>query len=763
MFKDSYKKLRLLVIVLILLFPGIIFGEVVKEVRVQGLRALDEDTVRGFIDLKPGDEFDLELVAEDIKRLYGSGLVEDVKVDKGLVKEEPGFVIITYIIDEKWMVRSVRFSGNKKIKAEDLGNVIGISGHSIFDPAKVKEAQNKIRKEYENRGMFLSRVSSRIDEIKEGVVDVIFEIEERSKAGVARVEFYGNEKIKDKKLGKALQTRQARRLFTPGKFQEELLDIDRYRIYNYYLDNGFIDAKVSQPLAYLEPEQNKVYISFFIEEGEAYKVARIQLQGDLIAPEEELGKGFTLKAGEIYRESLLRRDMQYLLDYYNNLGYRLAYIDFVPARDIRREPELKLAYITLNVRKGRKLYLERIEIVGNNKTFDNVIRRELACKEGYLYSGAQVELSKARLMRLGYFDQVETFDRPGSDLERMVLEVAVKEGKRGSLMIGAGYSSLEEIFFNVQFQQRNFLGRGYNINTTFRSSAWGQDYFIDFEDPYFLNSPWNLGLNFFSYSTRYYYFDQERTGANITFGRKIPHTEYSRIFLKYRWDVADLENFSQSSQIYRRQPNNSPTSSITLGFRRNALNNFYDPTKGSYLNSSFEYAGRFLGGENEFSKANLDYSYYHPLPGTKIGHYLSIRARTGYMWFEDSERLLITERYFLGGSNSLRGFEPGSISPVFIEDSGIETRIGGNKMVAFSVDYLIPLGASGLKLSIFYDAGNAFNDNQEIDLGRLRQNWGFGLRWASPMGPLRFEFGFPIDRREGERAQVFNFGMGSAF
>lgn len=737
--------------------PGRALGQVVKEVKLAGLRALEENTVRAYIELKPGEDFSLETVDEDLKRLYGSGLVDDVKVE--MTESEPGSCLVIYIITEKWMVREVKFEGNKKISKEDITKLATITGHSIFNPEKLSESVNKIRDEYAGKGMFLTQVEPRVEEVKEGVVDIIFAVDEHPKPAVAKVSIFGNRKLKSPKIRKVMNTKQEWLLATSSKFEESLLDEDLLRIYAFYLDNGFLEAKVQQPQAYLDAEQERVFASVFLEEGEQYQVAQVRIDGDLVAPEEELRKGLLTREGEIYSESKVRKDIQYLTNYYSNLGYHLAQID----RELKLEKKLRLVYVTFLIRKGPKIYLERINIKGNNRTLDPIIRRELAVEEGYLYSDAGVTMSKSRLMRLGYFDEVDTFDHPGSEPDRMNLDVAVKEAKSGAVMVGAGYSSLELFFVNLQYQQKNFLGRGYDVNATVRSSSLANDLYFDFEDPYFWGSDYHLGFNAYSYSLIYYYFDEERTGAAVTLGRKIPHTEYSYLYTTYTWDVAKLSDFSESSKIYRLQPSDAPTSSLTWTWKRNALNNYLDPTKGTYTTASLEYAGGPLGGENDFTKLLAEMRYYQPLPGAKIGHYLSLRGKMGYLWNPDSEHLLITERFFLGGSNSLRGYQPGSISPVFTEDDGSETRIGGNKTLLLSADYIIPLGTSGFKFSLFYDAGNAYNDNEGINFDKFRQDYGFGILWASPLGPLRFELGFPIHKQKDEDSSVFNFGIGTIY
>lgn len=746
-------------LLIIFCLPGKALAEVVKEIKVQGLKSLEEKTIRNYIDLKPGDELSLETVDADIKRLYNSGLIDDVRVEKSAVPGEPGKVVVSYVFTEKWMVRKVGFRGNKKVSMDDIVKLVNIPEHSIFNPAKVTEAVGKIRKEYADKGMFLTRVEPSVEEVKEGVVDVIFEIEEHPKPPVAKVSFYGNKKLKSSQLQRVVNTKQQMFIGGASKFQEDLMQEDLYRVYGFYLDNGFLEAKIEPPQAYLDEDQERVYVAMFIEEGDPYKVAQVRVTGDLVAPEEELRKILISKEGEIYNETKVRRDIITLTDYYSNLGYHLSQID----RDLRLDKELRLVYIIYMIRKGPKIYLERIDFKGNERTVDPVLRRELAAKEGYLYSDAQVRTSKARLMRTGYFEQVETFDRPGSDPERMVLDFGIKEQKSGSLMAGAGYSSLEQFFFNVQYQQRNFLGRGYDFNGTLRVSSYSTDFFLNLEDPFFLDSDYHLGVNAYAYRNRYYYFDEQRVGVAVTTGRKLPHTEYSYIYLSYNYDVSNIENYSSSSQLYERQPNNAPTSSLTLSYKRNALNNFMDPTRGSYLTASLQGAGGPLGGDNSFTKFVAEYRYYQPLPGKTLGHYGSFKARLGYLWYPDTQYLLIVQRFFLGGSNSMRGYESGSLSPVFVEEDGTLTRIGGNKMMMFSLDYVIPLGPSGFKFSLFYDIGNVYNDNEDIDFNKLRQDWGVGMLWASPMGPLRFELGFPINKKPYEDAQVFNFGIGTVY
>ncbi len=765
---------RFFLLAAVLFFMGFAkqaMAEVVMRIDIQGNRAIEEETLRSYLVTKEGDEYSLDRVSKDIKAIYSSGFVSDVSVERSWYGEGPGGgLVLTYIILEKPMIDEIRFEGNNKINAEDLEAVTNIRTHSIYDPGKIKEAEQAIQVEYEKKGMFLTEVSSRQEpaeekgSLKEGYIDLVFVVEEYKKPTVKQVEFLGNEEIKDRALRRVMKTRRDPVMFSSNNYIMEDFLQDLYTLNYYYQDNGYLEVRIKEPERFLTPDLRHVIIGIGLEEGNQYSVGKISVQGELLAPEDEFKENFELKEGQIFRKSFLIKDLQYLMDYYGDYGYALVDID----EDLDLDRDNRTVDVTYKITKGRKVYLQEITVTGNERTYDKVIRRELSLAEGQLFSTREMRRSQSRVSRLGYFSDVQFVPRPGSEEDRMDIEIAVKEKAFGTLSAGAGYSSLEKFFFNAQYQQYNFLGMGQSLSFMIQAGGWTENYMLEFNDPYFLDSPWHLGVDLFSTERRYLDFVRDSAGGKVTVGRRLPHTEYTRIYLTYAYSESSLGSYASSSTIYRRQPDPSMTGSIRLLLQRNALDNYLDPTDGSYFTSSMEAAGYgVFGGKNDFLKTEVDARYFLPVPDSVPvlkNTYFAIRGQGGYLSFADDEKLLITERYFLGGIHSLRGWDYGAVSPRFEEDNGYLTRIGGNKEVVFNFEYIIPISEQmGFKAVVFYDMGNVFNDNEDIDFDNFRHDYGFGVRWMSPMGPLRFEMGYPIDPEEGERTEVFNFAIGTIF
>lgn len=733
-------------------------AQVIKEIRIEGNRALEDETIRSYLGSEEGEKYDPDQVTSDIHALYDSGFIRDVVVEKS---EYPGLlspgIILTYRIAEKPLIREVKFEGAKAINEEELDGIVDIKARSVFDAARLRETRSKLLDEYATRGYFMARVDIEVIEVGPNQVDVVFLMEEGKKPTVKDVLFFGNERMSDRKLRRRMTTKREG-VFTAKKYSREDFLRDQYVLDFYYEDNGYLESALSPPERLLTEDRRHVILGMGIIEGPQYRVGKLAVEGDLIVPAEELMEGFSLKIGDVFKQSLFIRDQQYLLDRYGTEGYALC--EVAPERTLDREN--RIVDVTWHIRKGTKVYIERIEMSGNESTRDKVIRRELTVKEGQLFSTAQARRSEARVRQLGYFQEVQIIPRPGSEPNRISLEVAVKERQSGSLTAGAGVSTAEEYFFQLQYQQQNFLGLGVDMSVQAIASDKTQTYFFRYADPYFLDSNWYLGLSLFSNERYYVQFVDRRQGGSLTLGRRVPHFEHVRFYATYSYLMTDLESYEDEATIYRKQPSNTTIGSLSLVLDRNALNNYLDPSDGSRIRGEVEIAGHDLfGGENDFIKSTLDAYYFQPV---FRGSYLGFHGRIRTMSYDQGDSLLISERFFQGGSKSLRGYEVASVSPMFREDSGDLTPIGGNKDVLFTFEYLVPLSEEmGMKLSLFYDAGNVYNDNEEMDMTDLLKDWGFGLRWFSPMGPLRFELAFPIDPREGDDLQQPVFSVGTMF
>ncbi len=751
---------RMLPIVLAIMVLGLgsrSMAEIISDIRVEGNRALEEETVRSFIGSREGKEYSADQVSEDIRALYKSGFVRDVTVEKsydsGLLRSG---VVLTYIVVEKPIIRKIKYEGTKALNEEDLAGIVDIKERSVYDPAKLSVIRGKLLDEYASRGHFMATVDVRVEKSGPNMVDVTFVANEGKKPTVKDVKIFGNENISDRDLRRRMTTKPEG-IVTASKYSREDFLRDQYVLDFYYEDNGYLESTFTEPEKLLTEDKKNVLLGIGVVEGPQYRVGKIDIQGDLIVPKQKVLDGFSLEEGEIFRKSLFFKDQQYLADHYGNEGYALA--EIVPDLDLDREN--RIANLTWRVRKGAKVYVERIEPAGNYKTHDKVIRRELTIKEGQLYSTGEAKRSEARVNRLGFFSDVQLIARPGSEPNRIKLDAAVEEKSSGSFSAGAGVSTAEEYFFTASYQQSNFLGRGVDITFQTQISDKTQTYYIKYADPYFLDSNWYFGFDVFSTENYYVEFVDKRQGASVTLGRRIPHLEYTRFYTSYSVNVVDLESLEDEDTIYRLQPSNMYIGRVSFSLDRNALNNYIDPTDGSRMLNSIEIAGYdWFGGNKDFIKTRNEVWYYQPVWGKS---YMGLRGRVRFMSYDGGDDLLISERYFLGGAKSLRGYEIASVSPFFQESESVRTPIGGNKEAMFTAEYLIPLSdALGMKFAVFYDAGNVYNDGEEMDLTNLLQDWGFGLRWMSPMGPLRFELAYPLTPRDNDRPSQFVFSVGNS-
>lgn len=746
-------------LVLLTLLAGREAGaQTIRQIEIRGNRALEEETIRSLIVSSEGELYSPERVTEDIHALYASGFIRDVVVEKHYSKGPllTG-IILVYIVTEKPLVHDVTFEGTKTINEEELETIADMKPRSVYDPAKVQDIRKKLLEEYARKGYFMARVEVEVVEVGPNQVDVIFFVEEGKKPTVKDVKFFGNKKIPSRKLRRRMSTKKES-VFSSMKYSQEDFERDQYILDFYYEDNGYLEAAFAESERLLTEDRRHVILGLGIEEGPQYRVGAIGIQGDMLVPEEELKSGFLLITGEIFRKSLFMKDQQYLLDRYGEEGYALC--EVVPELDLDREK--LIVNLVWHIRKGSKVYVEKIVVSGNDKTYDKVIRRELAIKEGQLYSTAGARKSEARVQRLGYFEEVQLIPRPGSEPNRINLDVAVKEKRSGSLTAGAGVSTVSEYFFSFQYQQENFLGRGLSLSAQAMLSEQTQTFYFRYADPYFIDSRWHLGFDLFSSESYYIDFIDKRQGGSVTLGRKIPHLEYVRFYTTYSYLITNLESFEDTASIYRKQPSDTAIGSLALKLDRNALNNYIDPTDGSRITGEIIFAGQGLfGGDNDFIKTRIEGRFFQPVYKNT---YIGTRARARWMSYDGGDRLLITERYFQGGSRSLRGYEVAAVSPLFPEDSGELTPIGGNKDILFTIEYIVPISEQlGIKMAFFADAGNVFNDNQDMAFDDLLYDYGVGLRWMSPMGPLRFEMAYPVDPREDDDSQQFIFSMGTIF
>lgn len=730
----------------------------VIAVRIKGNKRVDTETIKSYLVTKVGDRYYPVKIRQDVKNIYARGFFNDVRVEG---EQTPEGVILTFYVEEKPLVKSVKYIGNSKGKKDDIQEVITVKEHQVLNMTEVRETEKAILSYYQKQGYFLADIKTEIEPTEDGQVKVTFKIEEKDRVMVKRVIFLGNEAFSESELQERIMTRPATAFsfMTPGigHFRKEEFDLDLARLTYFYYDNGYIRVQIAPPQVFVSPDKSFITVVFKIVEGPQFFVGKVDIQGDMIRPKEELMSKLTLEEGGVYSASRLRRDMDNMADFYADYGYADANI--VPESRVH-EAERKVD-ITFHISKGIKVYIERIDITGNDKTRDMVIRRQLKIKEGQLYSATAIRRSEQAIMRLGFFKQAKILSRQGARPDMRRLTVIVEETSTGTLSAGAGFSSTENFIFTGQISQQNLFGRGQSLSL---SLFWGrqtQNFNIVFSDPYLLDSRWSLKINTYIYLRQFVNFNRQDAGGSIGVGHLLPRSDFTRFFVTYLYEDTKLSNFPNFQSILNRIPFDTTTSGVTLALDRNTTNNFLDPTAGSEVYGAVEFAGGMLGGDNDFTKYTLVAYYFKPV---WKGTYIGAKGSLGILAQNQGNRLLLTERYFLGGISDLRGYNLRTIGPTYPSDNPSirPIIIGGNKQLVFSLDYIIPIAKQiGIKGVIFADAGNAFNDFEPIDLSNLRYDWGFGIRWMSPMGPLRFELGFPIDRRPGEDQRVFQFSVGS--
>ncbi|EKD42218.1 MAG: hypothetical protein ACD_73C00262G0007 [uncultured bacterium] len=738
-------------------------AERIVNVDFIGLSQNSEAGVRRKISSVEGSLYSDQLINEDIKKLYETGLFQNVTVERLSIA---GGIKLIFKVDEKGTISKISFKGNSKIKEKDLNAAVTIRELSTLDERRLAESLAAIRKLYEDKGYYLADVTHEVvpldTESKEG--ELIFRIQENKEVRIKRISFVGNRVYSDKKLTSQMLTKVKGFLSflnSSGKFKDEKLKRDLAFLEYFYLNNGYLKAKIGDPQLTLTRDKKSIYITIPVYEGSSYKVSSVDIAGDIITTKEELVSKLSLKAGETYSRKDQDQDMTELTNMYGDQAYAHALI----YPDIQTSDENKTASVTYTINKGPKIYVERIEIKGNTITRDKVIRREIQLKENSLFSRSGLDESKRRIMQLGYFEDVNFSEPRGSRDDRIVLTVDVKEKPTGSFSLGAGFSSLESFVLTASVQKDNFFGYGIQGAVSANISKLRQDFSVSATDRYFLDTRWIVSASAYRYSSALNRdFDQESFGGSVTFGREIfPHFD-----VNLGYSIADVSVTNFSSQVPQFFQDNASglTSSVLSTVAYDTRDNRLSSSKGMYHAVSSEYAGRGVGGDNDFWKVYVDSRVFFALPWKTV---LKLRGMFGYVNSLNNQPVPLFERFYLGGPNSLRGFDLNTIGPSLkipktATGGDSDFTYGGNRLAQFNMEYEVPIYApAGIKTVVFLDSGQAYGENEAIDISRFRSNYGVGLRWASPFGPLRFEWGFPIMKRSGESFSVFNFTIGQSF
>lgn len=733
---------------------------IIKEVRIEGAKRVPSETVSSKLLCQTGLIYDRSIVREDIKTLFALGQYSDIEVDR---QDVPGGVILTFKLTEKQLISDIAFQGNRKIKADDLRGEVTVVTYQPLSEKQLAESLQKIRDAYAKKGYYLADVSTHLEDAPDDTAKLVFDIRENEGVQVRRVDFVGNKVFSDDELREVVRTKRKgvfSFLTSSGKYQEDQLKQDVLLLTFFYLNHGYLRVKVLPPRVTISKDKRYIFLAFQVSEGKQYRIGKISVEGDILTTEQEIISRIKTKPGNIYNQETLERDVMMLADLYGDEGY--AYANIMP--DTIPDDESLTADINFRIRKGDVITIERINISGNVTTRDKVIRRELKIMENDRYSERSIRESKERLMALGFFEEVNFATPRGSRDDAVTLNVSVKERPTGSFNIGAGFSSAEKFILNASIQKENAFGYGISGQISAEFSKLRQMFMLQAHDPYFLDTNWMLGGSVYRSMYRYIDFRRQSVGGDINIGRRI--LDHWSINMGYRIEDVKVDDFSFAVPQLFRSNASGLTSALTLSLAHDTRNNRLLPTKGTYNIVTGEVSGAKLGGDNDFFRINYRSMFYYPVYKNII---FKIFGRIGYVKSLNDDPVPLFERFFAGGVFSLRGYAPNSVGPRIRIPSGpgtgeAEFVYGGNKLLLFVTEMEFPIHSqAGLSWVIFFDAGNAFAEDENYSLTNLRLDAGFGVRWNSPMGPLRFEWGFPINPRLGDDPVVFNFTVGNFF
>jgi len=774
-----------------------LLGKRIARVQFSGNRKVEDDAIRVNLITKAGGTLDLDKVGKDIRAMWKMGFFEDVGASAELGEQG---IVVTFTVKEKPSVRKILISGNDEVDLEKINEVLDLKKDAILDITAVKKNREKIQNLYVEQGFYLAGVKYEIRPVNEAEIDVWYVIDERSKVEIREVSFIGNKAISDEELKSVIQTREGGALAfltDSGIYNQENFERDLLIITAYYYDRGHINVKLGTPQIRLSRDKRYMYLSIPIDEGPVFSIGKIDFKGELIGAKSDYFKRLSVEPGEVFNRSMVGKDIVRLNDYYKNKGF--AYVNVTPLTNV--DLDKRIVDLTFEVEKGSKVYFERINVVGNSKTRDKVVRREIKISEGELFNQTNLEISQRRVQALGFFEKVEFTTKRGSSDEFVEVTFEVSERPTGTFQIGAGFSSVENFIAQAQISQNNLFGRGQTLALQAQLSSLRQLFLLRFVEPYFLDTQWNFAFSLFNQSRAFSGFARNATGGNLTWG--YPLSFETRLFVTYTLEDVSVSTgtrgFTQIGSV--RTPVEAEavanlfrggfTSSVRGSISYDSRNNRLFPTGGWYHNAFVEVADDYTGSQNVFVRYGGFARHYRPIIGPFI---LKLNGEFGVTTSRNPLGVPVTERYFVGGIFNVRGFRPRSLGPVLrVSQPGDigqplgNLPLGGNLQLIWNSEIEFPLfqkvGISGV---VFFDAGNAYNLEDRYCSGSasgndlsakfdpcfsfpesvtegLRTSVGFGFRWFSPIGPLRFEWGIPLDRQVGEDPLVFEFTIGNFF
>lgn len=740
---------------------------VVKDIRIEGIQRTEAGTVFSYLPVKVGETMTDEKAAQAIKALFATGFFRDVRIE---VEND----VVVVFVDERPAIAQIDFVGIKEFDKDQLKKglkEIGLAESRIFDRSLLEKAEQELKRQYLSRGRYAVEVKTTVTPLERNRVGINFAVDEGEVAKIKQINIIGNQAFKESELLELFTLR------TPGwltwytkndQYSKQKLSGDLETLRSFYLDRGYLEFNVDSTQVSITPDKRDIYITVNITEGEKYTVSSVKLAGDLLLPEEAIRKLVTVKPGDTFSRSQLTETTKQISDRLGNEGYAFANVNAQPEVD----KEKRQVAFTILVDPGRRVYVRRLNVSGNTRTRDEVIRREARQLEGAWYDGEKINKTKTRVDRLGFFDEVniETPAVAGTT-DQVDVNVNVKEKPTGNLMIGAGFSSSEKLVLSGSVSQNNMFGSGNALSLQVNSGKINKVYAVSYTNPYYTVDGISRGFDVYhrnvdATALSIGNYRTSSTGGGVRYG--FPIGEDDSISLGLSFDSTKVETFTDSPKRFIDFVNQFGSSTTTLlgtvGWAKDGRDSVIYPTKGSYQRAIGELS--LPGGELRYYRASYQYQRFFPL---SKDYTLMLNGEGGYGRGYSGKPLPFFKNFYAGGIGSVRGYDTSSLGPRDVDVNGNPTTdaLGGNRRLVGNAEFLFPLPGTGLdksfRLGAFIDAGQVWGQDQKVSLGDLRYSAGISLAWSSPLGPLKFSFANPIKKKPEDRVQRFQFQLGTTF
>jgi outer membrane protein insertion porin family len=737
---------------------------VVQDIRIEGLQRIEPSTVFAYLPIRQGDTFSDDKASEAIRALYATGFFNDVKI------ATEGSIVIVQVV-ERPAIGTVDFSGLHEFDKDNLTRAlraVGLSQGRYYDKALVDKAEQELKRQYLTRGYYAAEVTATVTPIDRDRVALLFSVDEGPSAKIRQINFIGNKAFSSATLLDEMQ------LATPNWFswytKNDLYSKDRLtgdlgNVRAYYLNRGYLEFNVDSTQVSITPDREDMYLTVALHEGEPYTISGIRLAGDLLDRAEELNSLVTISSGERFSAEKLQATTKALVDKLGEYGYAFATVNAQPLIDQRHHT----VDLTLMVDPSRRVYVRRINVVGNTRSRDEVVRREMRQLESSWFDSNRLALSKDRINRLGYFSDVDMTTVPVEDTADQVdVNIKVVEKPTGSITLGAGFSSTDKVILSAGVQQDNVFGSGTSLAVNVNTAKTYRTLTVTQVDPYFTVDGVKRITDLYYRTQQPLYYSSDSSfkivtmGGDLKFG--IPFSEVDTVYFgagleqnTMDVDASTPQSYLDYVKTFGRVSNNVP---VTVGWARDARDSALVPSRGYFTQANAEY-GTPAGG-TQYYKADVNAQYYYSF---SRGFVLGLNFQAGYGNGMGGKPYPIFKNYYAGGIGTVRGYEPSSLGP---RDASTGDPIGGSKMVVGNVELAFPLPGTGydrtLRVFSFLDAGNVWgNEGNSVGANGLRYGYGVGLAWISPIGPLKLSLGFPLTKHRGDQYQKFQFQLGTAF